>query len=247
MRVAGLADAAKEDVVGERLIGALDQHEGRTLAHGDAIALGIEGPARLAGDQLQRVEAIQGGETQRIDTADDGGVNQAAGDHALRIAKHLGAGGAGGGDHVGRTVQGEVAAHEVGQRIAVVRVLVVVPGWQGAGDRITVAVGDLGAENARGAGAQKDADARAAVALHSSLHGLRKAILLQRQLGQAVVAAIKGVQIGAQLDSVELVDRSDAGVQIDSLPTLAPQPGALVAQGSQGGLQAGAQRAGHGE
>ena len=52
VRVAGLADATKEDVVDERLIGALDQHEGRTLAHGDAIALGIEGPARLAGDQL---------------------------------------------------------------------------------------------------------------------------------------------------------------------------------------------------
>ena len=67
----------------------------------------IEMPLRAASkgrqmssrQQLQRIEAVQRRQAQAVDPADDGRVDQARFDPALRRQEHLGARRAGGGDH----------------------------------------------------------------------------------------------------------------------------------------------------
>ena len=121
----------------------------------------VERPARAAGQQAERVEAVQRGQAQRVDAADDGRIDQAGLQHAPRRGEHLGAGRAGRRDRHGRPFQPEMVAHEVGHRIRVVRGGVIEVSRQGAADRIAAPVGQLGLQDARGAGAQENADAPA--------------------------------------------------------------------------------------
>ena len=91
-------------------------HSTASLARFVADALALAGPAwvvstacsssaKVFGEQLQRMESVQGGEAQAVDAADDGGVDPAGLDQARGVAEHLGAGGAGGGHHPGGTGQ----------------------------------------------------------------------------------------------------------------------------------------------
>ena len=58
--VARLPDAEQQNgAVIQSLRGALDEREGRRLADGDAIAGDVEGPAGVAGDELQRMESVR--------------------------------------------------------------------------------------------------------------------------------------------------------------------------------------------
>ena len=76
----------------------------------------IERPAGRCDEQLQRVEAVQRRQAQRIDAADHGRVDEAGFDHAPRRAEHLGARRTGGRHRHRRPVQPEIRAHEAGER-----------------------------------------------------------------------------------------------------------------------------------
>ena len=142
--------------------------------------------------QLQRPESVQRGHAQAVDAAHHGGIDEPASIMRCRRGKDLGAGRAGGGHHAGRPVQPERGAHVARHRIGVVRLGVVQAGRQRAGDGVAVAVGDLGLQDARGAGAQEHADPGRAVARGGAAHAVGKTVGAQAELGQAVVAAVVG-------------------------------------------------------
>ena len=176
--IARFARAQQQHGIGVEAVGrALEQDEGGRLADREAVAVRVVGAAGLGREQLQRIEAVQGGEAQGIDAADDGGVDQAGGDHPRGRGEHLGARRAGGGDHHGRPFQIEGGAHEIGHRIGVVRGAIVEIVRQGAGRRVAAAVGLFGLQDAGGAGAEQHAHPPAAVARGGRADGGIEAIL----------------------------------------------------------------------
>ena len=66
---------------------ALEQREAGRLADADAAALGVERPARLGRDELERVEAEQDAAAQRVDAADDRRVGEAEANQPLGRAR----------------------------------------------------------------------------------------------------------------------------------------------------------------
>ena len=90
-----------------------------------------------------------------------------------------------------------ILAHEIRHRKHIVGMPVAVAGGQGTADWIALAIGLLRAENAGRTTAQKNSDALPSIPLCRSLHVLHETILLQCQMGQAVVAAVEVLQVGA--------------------------------------------------
>ena len=107
-------------------------------------------------------------------------------------------------------------------------------GRQGAIDRVAPAVGQLGLQDARGAGAQEDADALRPVFAGGGGHGVGKAVLRQAQERQAVVAAIEGGQFRGKPHGVHAGDFTDEGRQVDRVEGARRQPAAALAQCGQG-------------
>ena len=101
----------------------------------------------------------------------------------------LGARGARGGDHPRRALEPERGLDETRERRGVVRLAKVQPGGQCAVG-VALAVGDLGLQNARGAGAHQHADASGAVACHRAPHVFIETVAAQRQCREPVVAAV---------------------------------------------------------
>ena len=71
------------------------------------LRVGVERPARMGRDELERVEAEQDAAAQRVDAADDGRVDQAEPEQPLRRGEHLGARRAGGRDRDARPFEAE--------------------------------------------------------------------------------------------------------------------------------------------
>ena len=141
------------------------------------------------------MESIQCCEAERVDATDDRGVDQSGLDHASRRAEGLRTGRACGAHRGRRSAQLEITAHEVGDRVAVVRAPVVERCGQRSGGRVPVTVGDLGLEDPRGAGADENADAVGAVALARSADRVAQPVLLERELRQPVVATVERGEI----------------------------------------------------
>ncbi len=175
----------------QRARAALEQREAGRLADGEAAASRVEGPADVRRHQLQRVEAVERRVAEAVDAADHRGVGEPQADEALGEAEHLGARGAGGGDRHRRPGEAQHAAHELRGRIEVVHGVVAKRRRQAAGGGIAVLVGELRGEDSRGAGAEEDGDARAAQPGARGRDGRHEIVLLQREQGEPVVAAIE--------------------------------------------------------
>ncbi len=103
VRVARFADPEQQHRIRiQARPGALEQRERGGFADGNTVARDIEGPAGRARHQLQGVKAIERGEAQRVDPADERGIDQPRLDGAPGRGEHLGARGARARDHHGR-------------------------------------------------------------------------------------------------------------------------------------------------
>ncbi len=106
------------------------------------------------------------------------------------------------------------------------------------------AVGELGLEDARGAGAEKHPDALAPVARGSALHGLGKAVLAEAEQRQAIVAALELAQRRRERRVIDARNLAHAGVQGDRLERAPGKAGALPAQRGERGANTAADAAG---
>jgi hypothetical protein len=79
---------------------------------------------------------------------------------------------------------------------------------------------------------QKYANASRTPTGNSRFHCLGEIILLQRQLGQPVVATVEFGQIWLQREFIQARDFADTGVNVDSFPSV---PGNAAAYGTQRG------------
>jgi hypothetical protein len=112
---------------------------------------------------------------------------------------------------------------------------------------IAGAIGELGLQNARRARADKYPDAPASESGSRGLHGLEEAILLQGELGQAVVAAIEYLQLRRQALRVDSRDFADVGIDVRSLEVAGLQSAALLDEGGQHRFHAQTDAAGRSE
>ena len=88
---------------------------------------------------------------------------------------------------------------------------------QRAGGGVAVPVGDLGFEDARGAGAEKDADARSTELRACHVHRVGKAVLFERELREPVIATLERGEVGAQWLGVKPRDLGDHRVELHRL------------------------------
>ncbi len=68
------------------------QRECRRLTDRYPVTRDIKRTTGSGGRQLECMEAIQRRQTQRVDSADNGGIDHASVDHAASTTKHFGAG-----------------------------------------------------------------------------------------------------------------------------------------------------------
>src|SRR6185437_15093643 len=107
----------------------------------------------------QRLEAVNRRCAKRIRAADDGRVAEACFDHAGRIAESLGRRGTSGGSDHRRAAHLEEPLHQPAERIDIVGLGVTEIGGQWVADRDAAAISALAVLDARGAGAEENADA----------------------------------------------------------------------------------------
>src|SRR5207302_8450986 len=114
----------------------------------------------------------------------------------------------------------------------VLRLGITVVGRQGAGLRVSAAIGEFGRVQSRGAGTEIAADSPGPVpvACRRDLSG--EAIVLEAELRQAVVAAIVIEAVGSHAKIVQRPHCSDVGVDAGRLEIAGPESGALLAQGA---------------
>ena len=237
VRVARFADPEQQHRIRvQARPGTLEQRERRGLADGNTVARDVEGPARRARHQLQGVKAIERGEAQRVHPADERGVDQPRLDGAPRRGEHLGARGARARDHHGRARQPQRLLRERRERERVVRAAVAKLRRQRTAHRVALAVGELGLEDPRGAGAEKHPDALTPVALSGALHRLGKTVLGEAEVGQAIVAALELAQPRRQRGLIDARNLAHPGVEPHRLEGARGEPRAPLAQrGERGG------------
>ena len=97
------------------------------------------------------------------------------------------------------------------------RLRVTVVRRKSARPQVSAAIGQLCFEYAARARTQDYADARGAVALAGLRGGPGKAIELDSELRQPVVAAVESAKVGPDPDVVQLTHPSDIGIELDSL------------------------------
>ena len=119
--------------------------------------------------------------TEAVDPAHHRCIDETQPDEALSEAEHFGARRTRRGYRHRRTGEPEHFAHELGGCVEVVSGGVAKILRQLSAHRIAMLVGHLGRQNARGTGAQKDADPVRAEAAAGVRSGGHEAVLLQRQ------------------------------------------------------------------
>src|SRR5882762_9931037 len=168
--------------------------------------------------------------------ADAGRGDQPRLDRAPGRGEHLGAGRARARDHHGRTRQLQGLLRERRERERVVRAAVAKVRRQRTAHRVALAVGELGLEDARGAGAEKHPDALAPVAGGGALHRLGKTVLHEAEVGQAIVATLELVQPRRERGVIHARHLAHPGVEPHRLEGARDKPGAPLAQrGERGG------------
>ncbi len=129
--------------------------------------------------------------------------------------------------------QPQVALGEVGEGKRVLGRRVMEIRRQGSALRIAPAVRQLRLEHAGGAGAEEHADAPGAVFVPRRGDGGVEAVLAQRQLGEAVVAAVVVGEIVAHRLPVQTADLADTGSEVRGLEGAGSEAGPLFAQRRQ--------------
>src|SRR3984885_15775634 len=99
---------------------------------------------------------------------------------------------------------------------------------QRAADRIACAVSQFGLHDARGAGADEHTDAARTQARGRGLHGIEEAILPQRKLSQAIVAAVEYAQLRGQALCIDARHLADMRIDLDGFKVAAPQAAAVL-------------------
>src|SRR3984885_5251394 len=93
-----------------------------------------------------------------------------------------------------------------------------------------MAVGHLGLQNTRRAGAQDPAHAPPAPALRGALHGVEEAVLMQSQLGQPIVSALELEQFLRQARFIDARHFADVGIDVHGLESADRQAAAPFEQ-----------------
>ena len=107
-------------------------------------------------------------------------------------------------------------------------------GGEGAGLGMGVTGGNFGLQHARGTGAEETADAIASVFRNRRIDPIGKAVLLQGQLQQAVITAVKGLQIGPDDGVVDRTHLTQIGVDIDGIKMTGCQAAFATQNGVEG-------------
>ena len=182
---------------------------------------------------MQRGEAVERGQAQGIDAADERRVDGAAGQLAGGCGEHLGARRTGGGNDQRGAFQPEILACELCQRERIVGRAVDEIVGQRAGIRIAPAIGQLGLQDAGGAGAEKDADTGPAVTGGRRANFVGKTVSFEPEPRQAVVAAvITGEGVG-QFFGVDRGNLADPCIQLHRLESAGSEAAPSFAQAGQ--------------
>ena len=235
--VAGFAIAAQLHVAVAAAVGgmtALEHRKAAGFAEREPIAGRVERPARLRRHQSQRIEAVQHAAAQGVDAADQGGIGEPGFDQPCRLCEHLGTGRTRRRHGHARAAQAGRLAHEIAQRM------------QGMHDRslhglgklrrpvgagLQLRVGLLGFADAGGRGAEHQRHALGAVAFAHDRKRIKHVVLLQRQPGEAIVAAFPARELGRQWRILEAVDAPDPGVEGGIAEIIAAQASTARPQG----------------
>ena len=227
--------------------GFLEQHETGPFRDRNAVAPRIEGTARQPRKHTERLEAVQGGKTERVDTTHQSGVAQADRDGAGCIAEHFRAGRTGGRHDDRGAGEFECAPHVVGERIGVVRFAVVEARRQPARG-VAPAIGEFGFEDARGAGGEEHADAIGAMAFTRGDYRAPEAVGLEAQLREANVATVEMAQPVGDAHLIHAAHFTDTRIERDGLEGARREAGAPCPQGGHvlcaAGTEAGDKRTG---
>jgi hypothetical protein len=186
------------------------QRESRRLAEIDAAPRHVERPAWLGRDQLECIETEQHAPAQSVDAANHRRVRQSAADQPFGLREYLGAGRTGGGHGDADAGQSERLLHESPGRMRRVRVRAA-HRFRETALLVELPVGVFGLADARRRGAEHHRHPRGAEALCCSGDRIDKAILVQTQPRQPVVAALPPGQPGRQGGLLQPVYPADPG------------------------------------
>ncbi len=191
MRVHAFAVAQQGEIRLGRIGRALQQGESGRFANGDAVARRIRRTTRARRHQFERSKAIQRGEAEAIDPADDHRITLIGRQPTGGTGKHLRAGGTGRRNRQHRPAQTQPRPHKFCRRRHLMRVSIMQRRQKFARDRIAGAKRQFGLQNPGSAGADEHTDARRDPAPLCRLDRRNKIILRQGQIGQAIVSAIE--------------------------------------------------------
>ena len=111
-------------------------------------------------------------------------------------------------------MQSQITRYEARKGIGVLCFRVMKIGRQGTGLRIPAAIRQFGLQYSGSAGPEKYADAPGTIFILGGGDSTGEPVLFQAQLGETVVAAIIGGQIGAHAAVIQRPDLGDIGFQI---------------------------------
>jgi len=210
VRVAGFAIAAQlqSAFVVDR---AFQRRESAGFAQRQAVAACVERAARQRRHQAERVEAVQHAAAQRIHAADQRRVGEPGFDQARGLREHLGAGRTGGGDGDARAAQPGRGFDEGAERMRGVDARAVEVG--GEAPIVEPRVGLLGRADAGSRGADHDRHAIRAAPFAQRGDGFHHPVLLEREPGQTVVAAVPVGESGRQHDVFHALDPADPALE----------------------------------
>ena len=217
-RVARLATTEKVDRGGC----AFEKDEPCRLTDRDAVARSVKRTAHLAGQQLERVEAMQRRQAQTVRSAHNRGVDQTGLDPALRGKEDLGAGGARRRYDGDRSLDSQDLSQEAAQRVSGMRVPIAKIRRPSPGLN-PLSIGNFRAANTRSARTQYETYAVSTDAVDCRVNGLSKVRVLQRHPSQAIQPAIPSLQRWGKSNILNTGYRADPAWQITPLERIGPQ------------------------
>jgi hypothetical protein len=118
----------------------------------------------------------------------------------------------------------ESRLHETREREAAMRGGIVESIRERTGTNVALPLGQFGVEQTGSAGTEKQADAVGPVAVACLRHHVQEAVLRQRQLRQAIVAAVKGCQLRRHGRELFIRHLADPGVEANAVERARRQP-----------------------
>ena len=119
--------------------------------------------------------------------------------------------------------------------------------WQCAACRVEAAIGELCLQDARCAGADKNAHPVRSILLCGLVHGIGKTVLDEAQHRKSVVAAVKACKVRRKLHGINIGDLAGKSRKVYRVEGALRQSSPAFTQGGKGFLKSMAQATGHGE